>query len=77
MSIAVLNTPLNPAQLLLLRSFERYKCDDVRLEELKDVLMEFYNRKMQEELDGIWKERGYTNDTMHEWLNTHIRTPYK
>lgn len=29
-----------------------------------------------DEADLLWGERGYTQDTMTEWLNEHKRTPH-
>ena len=67
---------LNPIQLHLLRMFS-YKRDEQSLIELKEVLFNHYCQKVSEEGKRIWKEKNLSNETMKEWLNTHMRTPYK
>ena len=69
-------TLLNPTQLHLLRMFS-YNQDENSLKELKEVWLKHVRNKMDEEGRRIWKEKNLNNEIMHEWLNTHIRTPYK
>lgn len=60
----------------LLQMFQ-YQRDEKELEEMRDVLLDYLDRKIRKEADKIWEERGYSNELMDEWLNTHMRTPYK
>ncbi|MDR3093495.1 MAG: hypothetical protein LBU62_02485 [Bacteroidales bacterium] len=69
-------TTLNPTQLHLLQMFSHLK-DEQNLYELREVLHDYYCRKVEEESKLIWNEKGLSNEIMNEWLNTHIRTPYK
>jgi hypothetical protein len=69
-------TVFNPTQLHLLRMFS-YNQDENSLKELKEVWLAHVRNKMDEEGRKIWKEKNLSNEVMHEWLNTHIRTPYK
>jgi hypothetical protein len=69
-------TLLNPVQLHLLRMFS-YSRNEENLHELKEVLFDYYCRKVDEEGKRIWKEKKMSNELMQELLNTHIRTPYK
>jgi len=69
-------TVFNPTQLQLLRMFS-YNQDENSLKELKEVWLAHVRNKMDEEGRKIWKEKNLSNEAMHEWLNTHIRTPYK
>ena len=69
-------TLLNPVQLHLLRMFS-YSRDEENLQELKEVLFDYYCRKVDEEGKRLWKEKNMNNELMQELLNTHIRTPYK
>ncbi|GHV59820.1 hypothetical protein FACS1894182_14460 [Bacteroidia bacterium] len=69
-------TILNPIQMQLLQMFQ-YQRDEKELEEMRDVLLDYLDRKIRKEADKIWEERGYSNELMDEWLNTHMRTPYK
>ena len=69
-------TILNPSQLHLLRMFS-YNKDEESLRELKEVLFNYYCQKVDEEGKRIWEEKNLNNEIMNEWLNTHMRTPYK
>lgn len=62
-----LQMPLNKAQLDLLKLFSRVS-DEKELMEIKDLVVEYYANKLNREMDKIWDERGYTQDTMNEWL---------
>ena len=70
------STVLNPVQLHLLHMFSHNK-DDESLNEIKDVLFNYYCQKVNEEGKRVWKEKNMNNEMMHELLNTHLRTPYK
>jgi hypothetical protein len=72
----MLSTSLNPVQLHLLRVFS-YNRDEKSLNEIKDVLFNYYCQKVDEEGKRIWEEKNMNNEMMHELLNTHLRTPYK
>jgi len=69
-------TIFNPTQLFLLQMFERNKDED-SLNELKEALFEFHQKKMAEEGKKVWEAKKLNDDIMDEWLNTHIRTPYR
>lgn len=48
-------------------------------EELKDIrhlIALYYAEKLTARIDKIWDERGWTNETMEEFLKMHMRTPY-
>ena len=72
----MLSTSLNPVQLHLLRIFSHNK-DEKSLNELKDVLFDYYCQKVNEEGKRVWQEKNMSNEMMHELLNTHLRTSYK
>jgi hypothetical protein len=69
-------TSLNPVQLHLLQMFS-YKKDEESLNEMKNVLFNYYAEKAQKEIDRVWDEKGMSNELMEEWGNTHMRTPYE
>jgi hypothetical protein len=54
-----------------------YNQDENSLKELKEVWLAHVRNKMDKEGKKIWEEKNLSNEIMHEWLNTHIRTPYK
>jgi hypothetical protein len=56
-------------QLELLRLYSSNIPDEVLLE-MRDVLSRFFAEKASDEMDKLWDERDWSNDTMREWLNT-------
>ena len=73
---ATLRQPLSNLQLELLDLFSR----NIPAEELlviKKLLSDYFAKKAIEEADRLWDERGYTQETMKNWLATHLRTPYQ
>ena len=76
MESAVLNTPFNDAQLLLLQTFSHVKSEE-SFNELKSVLLDFYQKKIDEETDNWWEENNMTVEKFEEMCsNIHYRTPY-
>ncbi|GHT14138.1 hypothetical protein FACS189426_20050 [Bacteroidia bacterium] len=69
-------TTLNPTQLYLLQMFQ-YNQDEKSLIELKEVLLKYYQTKVDEEIEKVWKEKNMSNEMMNELVNAHYRTPYK
>ena len=56
--------------------FSRMKSEE-ELKELKDVLSEYYFKKVEKRAAEIYKEKGWTQDTLDAMANAHFRTPYK
>ncbi|MBK9013887.1 MAG: hypothetical protein IPM82_07270 [Saprospiraceae bacterium] len=52
---------LNPVQMHLLHLFSR-PMSELELKELKMLLVEWYDRKAQEEMDKLWEEKGLSNE---------------
>jgi len=76
MEKTMLNSPFNAAQLLLLQTFAHIKSEE-SLNELKSVLFDFYQKKLDEETDKWWKENNMTTEKFEELCsNIHYRTPY-
>lgn len=46
------------------------------LYEVRNMLAKYFADRASIEMDKLWKERGYTQETINEWLNEHLRTPY-
>ena len=47
------------------------------LEELKQVLSDYYFSKVEKRAAEIYKEKGWTQETLATMSNEHFRTPYK
>ena len=56
-------------QLELLRIYSTDVSDEVLLQ-LRDVLSRFFAEKASDEMDKLWEERNWSDDTMRDWLNT-------
>jgi hypothetical protein len=69
-------TKLNIVQLQLLQLFARQMAEN-ELADVKAMLVAYYDRKITEEADKLWEQKGMSSETMNELLNTHIRSPYK
>jgi len=76
MSGSILKNQLNPIQLHLLKMFA-FNRQNLSLEELKSVLLEFYQKKVDEEADKVWDKKNLSDEKLEELLNSHKRTPYK
>ena len=67
---------INPAQYEVLNVLSCLdKEEDVR--DLKKMLVQFLNERLQNELDRLWDEGMITENKMREWETVHMRTPYK
>lgn len=47
------------------------------IKELKDVIVQFLNSRLQNEIDRLWDEGKITDETIKQWGKEHMRTPYK
>lgn len=46
------------------------------MQELKDVLADFYAKRVQEEADRLWDEGTLNGEAIEKMLEEHWRTPY-
>ena len=70
------STKLTNLQLELLKIFSRDLPDDELLE-VKHILSAYFAEKATREMDKLWDEKQWSHETMQQWLNEHMRTPYK
>ena len=64
---------LTNLQIALIKLLE-YQVDDRQLLEIKDILAQYFAAEATKEMDNLQQEKGWTNDTMKEWTETHMRT---
>lgn len=67
---------INPVQLHLLEMFKYCKSEQT-VSEMKDVLADFYAKKVQKEADRLWNEGKLNGEAIEQILQEHWRTPYK
>lgn len=69
-------TNITPAQYEVLNMLSCINRED-DLIELKNVIVQFLNTRLQKELDRLWENGTLTNEKVAEWSHEHMRTPYK
>ena len=77
MEAAVINSPLNAMQIHFLQSLRFVKTDEM-FQELRQIISDYYFKKMEEETDKWWEENDMTNEKLDEmFANSHYRTSCK
>ena len=69
-------TMLNPAQIMILESFASAKIQE-EMDELMDMLRNFYAMKLDKELERLWNEGILNQEKLDELKEQHLRTPYR
>lgn len=64
----VINSPLNKAQLELLKLFSRVNSEE-ELMDLKRLFTRYYAERLMDKVDKLWDERGYTEADMERMAN--------
>jgi len=67
---------LSNLQLELLKVFS-YQLDNKQLVDIKELLTKYFAKQATQEIDKLWEENNWDNETMTEWTNEHLRTPYQ
>jgi hypothetical protein len=67
---------LTNLQVELVKLFS-YKIAENQVLEIKQLLSNYFADKATEEMDRLWDENNWSEETMKEWSNDHLRTPYK
>lgn len=68
-------TIFNEAQLELLNIMASIK-DEAELHDLKHAISEFFARRADEEMEKLWNEGKWNEQTNSELKAVHYRTPY-
>ena len=67
--------PLNDVQVSLLKLTENLNQEEIQ--ELKKLIIAYKAQRLAKLTDQVWDEKGWTQKTMKQFLNTHLRTPYR
>jgi len=67
---------LSNLQLELLKVFS-FDLEEKQIIEIRDLLAKYFAEKATEEMDRLWDERGWSEQTIEEWSKEHMRTKYK
>ena len=65
-------TPFNQTQIEILKMFEFHKSEE-DLQRFKRFLIDYLYQLATAEADKVWDERGYTQETMEQWKDEHMR----
>ncbi|MDB5031853.1 hypothetical protein [Mucilaginibacter sp.] len=63
---------LTNVQIELLKLFQ-YNLPEKQLTEIKNILAKYFANTATAEMDKLWKENNWNNDTMKEWTNENLR----
>lgn len=63
-------------QLELLKLFSRDLSEE-DLKAIKRLIVRYLAEKTTYLADQVWEEKGWTNEDMDQFLETHMRTPYQ
>lgn len=66
--------PLNDVQVMLLRLFSR-EMTAAELQTIQNMLLDYYNRELQEELEGVIRAKNISTKDFEDQLNKQQRTP--
>ncbi len=69
-------TKLTNLQLELIKMFS-FQLNDVQIIEIRDILTKYFAEKATNEMDKLWTDFNWDNNTMDNWSNEHLRTSYK
>ena len=70
------NTVFNPAQLQLLKMMSFVNTSEA-LDQLKQVISDFFALKAQEEINRMWTTGELNNEKVESFSKLHEHTPYK
>lgn len=69
-------TVFNPAQMQLLEMMSFVKSPEA-LNQLKEVISDFFAKQAQAEIDKLWADGSLTEEKIESFRNLHERTAYK
>lgn len=66
--MTVLDKPLSNLQIELLQLYSQNVSEE-DLIAIKRLLARYFADRASDEMDKLWEEEGWTNDTMDDWLS--------
>ncbi|MBX3043886.1 MAG: hypothetical protein KIT33_15040 [Candidatus Kapabacteria bacterium] len=66
------SSKLTNLQLDLLKIFS-IGISDSQIIEIRDLLSNYFAENATKEMDALWEKNNWSQETMDEWANTHLR----
>jgi hypothetical protein len=63
---------LTNVQLELLKLFQ-YNLPDNQLNDIKEMLTKYFAKSAADEMDKLWDEKNWDENTIESWKNEHLR----
>lgn len=63
---------LTNLQLELLKIF-KYDLNENQLKDIKSILGKYFAETASTEMDKLWEQEGWSDETMEQWANEHVR----
>ncbi len=64
------------AQLELMNAINSIR-SEAELNEFKNLVTRYFAEKAQKAIDALWDEGVINEETIEQWGNEHMRTPYR
>lgn len=65
-------TNITNLQLEMMKIFS-FQLDEKQLLEVKNILAKYFAEKATTEMNKLWNEKSWTNETMRQWSKEHLR----
>jgi len=63
---------LTNLQIELLKMFN-YDLSESQLEDIKNMLGKYFAETARTEMNKLWEQERWSNETMEQWVNEHLR----
>lgn len=70
---SVLDKPLANLQLKLLKLYSM-ELSEEQLIDIQRLIARYFAERASDEMDKLWEERGWSNETMEAWLKDEFRS---
>ncbi|GAB4034154.1 hypothetical protein GCM10028774_19500 [Spirosoma jeollabukense] len=52
-----------------------YTVSEEELKEIRLLLADYFAQRIDSEMDQLWQEKGWNEQTIENWKNEHLRSP--
>lgn len=73
MSVLQSSPRLSNLQLELLKLYP-YNVSDDEIKDIKKILADYFSQKIDQEMDKLWIENNWDEQTIEDWKSEHLRS---